>query len=82
MGLGHHVAVARLAAPDQVSWLERAADEGWTAKDLRTQLRAAGFTTTATKPITYSVIVQCTDVKDQQRLLARLEAEGRTCRIR
>ena len=37
----HHVAVAGLPEPEQETWLDRAAAEGLSVADLRTELRAA-----------------------------------------
>jgi hypothetical protein len=35
----HHETVAALDAADQVAWLARAADEGWTSEQLATAIR-------------------------------------------
>ncbi|HET8814404.1 MAG TPA: hypothetical protein VFM51_05545 [Solirubrobacterales bacterium] len=37
----HHVAVAALPEAEQEAWLDRAASEGFSVADLRTELRAA-----------------------------------------
>jgi len=38
---GHHQAVASLEADEQVEWLEKSMDEGWTQAELRAEIRAA-----------------------------------------
>src|SRR5688572_4237519 len=38
---GHHAEVAGLTPAEQTEWLERAAVEGWTTRDLRLSIRAA-----------------------------------------
>ncbi len=37
---GHHAVVASLDPKEQITWLERARDEGWTQKELQASLRA------------------------------------------
>ena len=41
---GHHTIVAALEPAEQVHWLEKAREEGWTQRDLKVSIRAASRT--------------------------------------
>lgn len=41
----HHLLLAKLPQSQQVEWLTRAAEEGWSVQTLRTKLRDAGVST-------------------------------------
>lgn len=46
----HHLAVARLPAPEQAHWLCHAAEHGWSLRELRTRLRLHGHTSSRSRP--------------------------------
>lgn len=79
-GIDQHMAVAKLAAPDQVSWLERAAAEGWTVTETRRQLKA--LTTGGTPAPVYKIEVVCQTDTARDTLMARLTSEGWQCRAK
>lgn len=40
VSFGHHMVVSKLEGQEQVEWLERSKDEGWTRQELRSEIRA------------------------------------------
>ena len=79
-GIDQHMAVAKLAAADQVSWLERAAAEGWTVTETRRQLKSLTGVG-ATAPV-YKVEVLCQTEAERDTLVVRLTGEGWRCRAK
>lgn len=41
VAFGHHMAVAPLASDEQVAWLEKSKEQGWTKTELVAEIRAA-----------------------------------------
>jgi hypothetical protein len=46
----HHLAVARLPAPEQARWLCEAAERGWSIRELRERLARSGHTSSRRRP--------------------------------
>lgn len=77
----HHKEVADLPAKEQKAWLKKAkaGDEGagWTVGRLRREINAVK------KPEKTEcwVLVLCSNANDRERLIARMEKEGRTVKV-
>ena len=78
---GHHMIVADLPANEQREWLERAAEgtsgQQWSAPRLKTEMAASSSNMGR---LAYLLVTECDDEPQRERLAARLESEGFTCK--
>lgn len=76
--MSHCQEVASLEPAEQVAWLQKAADEDLSAKELRQAIKVSKAQA-AGQTLAFSIIVECTNEADQQALLNELKEKGRTC---
>ncbi len=70
----HSQAVAKLAKEDQITWLDKARAEDWSARKLASEMAAAaGGGKTAMR---FWLVVECGTEAKRNKLADRLEAEG------
>jgi hypothetical protein len=75
----HHQEVAALPEVEQVAWLDKAEVEGWSSKDLRSQIHVAKAQATG-QTVLLGVWVKCESLDDQETLFTQMTAAGRAAK--
>jgi len=78
---GHYAnGIAALPPAEQPRWLDKVVDEGLTQQEMKVGLKSEKAA--RGEPVTFWLAVTCADLDDQNRLNARMIAEGRITKVR